>query len=243
MRIELDDITKRFGRTTALDAVKLDIEPGSIVVVLGENGAGKSTLLRILGALCVPGSGTVRYDGERFDRERLDQRRRLLFTSDVPVLFHDQTIVRNVATFLHLYGRELAGRESEIAQLMEQCRIAGLSRKIAGTLSRGQFWKVALACVAAVRPELWLVDEPFASGMDAMGLGTFRRLARSLADQEGTVIYTTQMVELAAEFSDRVCVLREGRVVLWERSDVVRQMLKDNADGAEAVLRGLRKES
>jgi ABC-type multidrug transport system ATPase subunit len=79
--------------------------------------------------------------------------------------------------------------------------------------------------------------------MDAMGLGTFRRLARSLADEEGTVIYTTQMVELAAEFSDRVCVLREGRVVLWERSAVVRQMLKDNADGAEAVLRGLRKES
>jgi ABC-type multidrug transport system ATPase subunit len=120
---------------------------------------------------------------------------------------------------------------------MEDMGIGALGLPTAGRLSRGQIWKTALACVAAVEPELWLVDEPFASGMDAVGMAAFRRQARARAEAGGTVIYTTQMVELAADFADRVCVLREGRVVLWDTSAVVRTLLASPA-GAEGVLKG-----
>ena len=97
-----------------------------------------------------------------------------------------------------------------------------------------------MACVAAIEPELWLVDEPFASGMDALGMGAFRRLARHLADQGSTVIYTTQMVEMAAEFSDHVCVIREGKLALWESSAAIREQLSHDPEGVENILRGLR---
>lgn len=111
-------------------------------------------------------------------------------------------------------------------------------RRTTAHLSRGQLWKAGLGCVAAIEPELWLVDEPFASGMDALGMGAFRRLARHLADQGGTVIYTTQMVEMAAGFSDYLCVIREGEMKLWASSDEVRKRLAADPDGVENLLRG-----
>jgi ABC-type multidrug transport system ATPase subunit len=239
MRVELQEVTKRFGGTLALDGVNLDVPAGSIVAVLGENGAGKSTLLRLLGAVCVADEGRILLDGAPFDRENLALRHRLMTIPDTPFLFFDRSVARSIAMHAHLYGRSLDGRAESLAALMDDMGIGALALRSAGRLSRGQIWKTALACVAAVEPELWLVDEPFASGMDALGMAAFRRLARARAAAGGTVIYTTQMVELAVDFADRVCVLREGRIVLWEASAGVRAILESPA-GAEGVLKGTR---
>ncbi len=238
MHIELRNVSKTFARTRALADFDLNVPPSSIVVLLGENGAGKSTLLRILAGICVPDSGLVRYDGKTFSREDIPLRRRLHFTPDMPVLFPDQTVARNVATFAALYQKPTAGREEFLAHWLEESGAAALMRRTVGLLSRGQMWKAGLACVAAAEPELWLVDEPFASGMDALGMGAFRRLARHLADQGGTIIYTTQMVEMAADFADHVCVIREGAKILWETGDEIRHRLAADPNGVENILRG-----
>ncbi len=240
MHIELQNVSKSFGRTRALGDFHLNVPPSSIVVLLGENGAGKSTLLRILAGLCVPDTGVVRYDGKVFDRENIALRKRLHFTPDMPLLFPDQTVGRNIATFAALYEKPTAGREEYLAHWLEETGSAALMRRTVARLSRGQIWKAGLGCVAAIAPELWLVDEPFASGMDALGMGAFRRLAKHLADQGGTIIYTTQMVEMAAEFSDHVCVIREGELVLWESSAETRSRIADDPNGAENILRGNR---
>lgn len=239
MHIELQDISKTFGRTTALREVSLNVPPSSIIAVLGENGAGKSTLLRLLAGVIVPDEGLLRYDGQVYQRENLALRRRLHFTPDVPLLFPDQTVARNIATFAALYEKPVEGREKELGGWLADTGAAVLMQRTVGMLSRGQIWKVGMACVAAVEPELWLVDEPFASGMDALGMGAFRRLARHLADEGGTVIYTTQMIEMAADFSDRVCVIRDGSLALWESSERIRQRIAEGPDGAENILRGL----
>ncbi len=240
MQLSIQNLTKNFPNRTALDDVTLHIPEKSIVAVLGENGAGKSTLLRILGTVYAPDRGAVFFDGKELYRERLDQRQRLLFTPDHPLLFLDETVARNVASFAHIYERSIRGRETEIAEFMDHAGIAGHAWQPAASLSRGQLWKAAMTCVMAVQPELWLVDEPFASGMDVIGMNTFKRLARQLASAQSTVIYTTQMVEIAAEFADQICVLRDGKVVLWETSEVVRQMIARDQDQGESVLRGLK---
>ncbi|MDZ4403314.1 ABC transporter ATP-binding protein [Prosthecobacter sp.] len=240
MHIELNDLSKRFGRTTALDHVDLNVPPSSIIAVLGENGAGKSTLLSLLGGVLAPDQGLIRYDGQTFSREKLELRKRLLFTPDVPFMFMDRSIAANIATFASLYDARVEEHDAELTHMLEETSIAALLDRSAGSLSRGQLWKAFMACVTVVRPELWLVDEPFASGMDVIGMGVFRRLARKLADTGGTLIYTTQMVDLAAEFSDHVCVLRQGHVVLWETSTRVREMIASAPEGQENVLRGLR---
>jgi ABC-type multidrug transport system ATPase subunit len=186
----------------------------------------------------VPDRGLVRYEGKVFSRENLALRKRLHFTPDMPLFFPDQTVARNIATFAAVYEKPVAGREEFLAGWLEDTGAAALMKRTPANLSRGQLWKAGLGCVAAIEPELWLVDEPFASGMDALGMGSFRRLARHLADQGGTVIYTTQMVEMAVGFSDHVCVIREGESVLWASSAEVRDRLAADPDGAENLLRG-----
>lgn len=238
MHIELKNVSKSFGRTHALRDFHLNVPPSSIIALLGENGAGKSTLLRILAGVCVPDTGVVRYDGKVYDRENMALRKRLHFTPDMPLLFPDQTVARNIATFAALYEKPTAGREEFLSHWLEETGSAALMKKTAALLSRGQMWKAGLGCVAAIEPELWLVDEPFASGMDALGMGAFRRLSRHLAAQGGTIIYTTQMVEMAMDFSDHICVIRDGEMGLWERSSEIRSQLAGNPDGAEKILRG-----
>lgn len=239
MHTELLNVSKTFRHTHALKDFSLNAPPSSIVALLGENGAGKSTLLRILAGLCVPDTGTVRYDGKVFDRENLPLRKRLHFTPDMPLLFPDQSVARNIATLAALYEKPTVGREDYLARWLEETGAAALMRKTAGNLSRGQIWKAGLGSVAMIEPELWLVDEPFASGMDAVGMAAFRKLARHLVDQGGTVIYTTQMVGMAAEFSDHVCVVREGARVLLENSDETRRRMAEDPDAAENILKGI----
>lgn len=240
MHIEFSDLSKRFGHTIALDQASLSVPPSSIVSVIGENGAGKSTLLALLGGVLAPDTGLIRFDGQVFSREVLELRKRLLFTPDLPLLFMDRTVASNIATLADLYDARIENHETELVSLLGETGIAALMDRTAGSLSRGQLWKAFMACVCVIQPELWLVDEPFASGMDVIGMGVFRRLVRRMADAGATVIYTTQMVDLAAGFSDHVCVLRQGRVALWESAVRVQEMIAAGPDGEENVLRGLR---
>lgn len=240
MHIEFNDLSKRFGDTTALDQASLNVPPGSIVAVIGENGAGKSTLLALLAGVLAADGGLIRFDGLPFSRENLEQRRRLLFTPDVPLMFMERSVASNIATLAFLHDAKVEDHEAGLTRMLDETGIAALLKRSAGSLSRGQLWKAFLACACVIRPELWLVDEPFASGMDVIGMGVFRRLARKLADAGGIIVYTTQMVDLAADFSDHVCVLRNGRVVLWETSAKVREMIAAAPEGQENVLRGLR---
>ena len=238
MHIEIQGLRKTFGRTRALWDFELRVPPSSVVALVGENGAGKSTLLRILAGISVPDEGLVTYDSVIFDREQMELRKRLHFIPDMPLLFLEQTVTRNISTFTALYGKTLDGREEEFTEWLRQTGGAPLMKQIAGRLSRGQIWKVGLACVAAIEPELLLADEPFASGMDELGLGAFRRLARSLVDGGSTVIYTTQMIRMAVDFSDYVCVIRDGRKAMLTESAKLRDYLASVPEGAEHILRG-----
>lgn len=238
MHIELRGVRKSFGRTRALWDFDLSVPPASVIALVGENGAGKSTLLRILAGISVPDDGLVTYDSLIFDREQMDLRKRLHFIPDMPLLFPEQSVARNISTFAALYGKNFVGREDEFSEWLMQTGCAPLMKRTAGQLSRGQMWKVGLACVAAIGPELLLADEPFASGMDELGMGAFRRLARGLVGGGSTVIYTTQMIGMAVDFSDYVCVIRDGRKAMLAESAKLRGYLAREPEGAEHILRG-----
>lgn len=105
--IELQGVSKTFGNTKALDRFDLNTPPSSLITLVGENGAGKSTLLRLLAGVSVPDKSMVRYDSVVFDREKMTLRKRLHFTPDMPLLFAERTVARNISTFTSLYGKTL----------------------------------------------------------------------------------------------------------------------------------------
>lgn len=212
MHIALDQLTKSFGSIVALDAISLAIDPGQIVVLLGPNGAGKTTLMRCLAAIAAPDGGEIRYDEETFRRDRIDLRRRLFFMPDFPYVFPEMNVIRHIGMVLDLYECDRDHLADDVISLLDEFDILALSDCPIGTLSRGQSYKAALTALIAADPEVWILDEPFASGMDPRGLAAFRRRCRQATERGRTVIYSTQIVDVVDDFADRVCVIENGRL-------------------------------
>lgn len=217
MDLWLNCISKRFPGITVFDEIKAEITSGTSVALLGSNGAGKTTLLRCLATLSSPDSGDIRLDGEILKRGRIDLRKRLMFLPDFPDLFNHTDPLAVIAMHLKLWDADRPGVEQQVADLMDRLQIASLCDIPVATFSRGQRYKTALAALAAVDPELWLLDEPFASGMDPQGIATFRHEAEEAVRKRGrTLIYSTQMVDLACGFSDKIAVISRGRLTLYD---------------------------
>ncbi|XHR31197.1 MAG: ATP-binding cassette domain-containing protein [Chthoniobacteraceae bacterium] len=212
MKVELAGITKVYGGIRALNEVRLEFSPGRIVAVVGLNGAGKSTLLQAMAGLLAFKKGDVYYDDEPFTRDRVDFRKRLAFLPDFPVAYTHMTVLEHIAMVLHLYEKDGPGAEERVLDLLRAFSMVPLARAPMGALSRGQLYKAALIALIAAAPELWLLDEPMASGMDALGLREFEKSARTAAARGATIIYTTQILSVAQRFSDEVVVLNQGRV-------------------------------
>jgi ABC-type multidrug transport system ATPase subunit len=111
-------------------------------------------------------------------------------------------------------------------------------------LSRGQGYKTALAAMVLVSPDVWLIDEPFASGMDPNGISYFKRRSRQAASEGKLVIYSTQILDIAESFSDRVCVIHKGDVRAFDSVEALsRSNSRDSESGVlEQVLQRLREE-
>ena len=172
MHIKLEAVTKRYGRLRALEDISLTIEPGEIVAALGSNGAGKTTLLRCLCAIAAPDRGRVLFDGEPFHRGRVDLRQKLLFLSDFPIVFPQLTVARHIAMILGLYGKDGGESAEAVTQHLYGLDLLPTVDTVVGQLSRGQIYKVALATLLSIDPELWLFDEPFARGWIRAGSRT-----------------------------------------------------------------------
>lgn len=212
MNVRVVGLTKRYGREMALDGVTVDLEPGRIAVVLGLNGAGKSTLLHCLAGLIAPSRGHILFDGEAFHRDRVDVRQRFAFLPDFPLFFTSMTVLEHCAMTLRLYGKDDEEAETRVVELLKRFDLLSLANAQLATLSRGQAYKAALVAVFAAEPDLLMFDEPMASGMDALGLREFRKMARYFASRGGTVLYTTQIISVAEQFSDEVILLHKGRL-------------------------------
>jgi ABC-2 type transport system ATP-binding protein len=132
-------------------------------------------------------------------------------------------------------------REEPIELVLELLRafdmLPSATRKV-GTLSRGQTYKAGLIPIIAVAPDLLLLDEPFASGMDPMGILAMKGSVRDLTARGGTVVYTTQIMDVVEKFSSLVCVLHKGRVL---GCDSLERLLSEHeGEGLESLFKGLR---
>jgi ABC-type multidrug transport system ATPase subunit len=223
MKIEIVRASKSFGKVEALRDVSLTFDSGQIIALLGPNGAGKTTLLRLLAGILVCDRGEVRYDGQLLRRDRLDLRRRFHFLPDIPYFLPASTLVRHIGMALHLYGMDGNGSEERVVELLRDFDLLPLAESPLHALSRGQLYKGTLATLMAINPELWLVDEPFASGMDPHGITVFRQRARQAAQQGHTLIFSTQLLDVAERFADRVCVIHRGEIRAFDALFTLRE--------------------
>lgn len=232
MNIELRAITKSYGRLRALDHVSITMTPGQVVTLMGPNGAGKTTLLRALYGLVRPDQGSILFDGQEFHRERMDLRQKMFFLPDFPPLFGSETVLRNIAIILHLFGADGPGAKDKVLTLLREFELLPQALNPVQSLSRGQLYKTALIGMIAADRELWMFDEPFASGMDPLGLELFKHHVHAAAQRGRTILYTTQILDVAERFADRICVIHQGEIKAFDTFTA----LQARAENKEQVL-------
>lgn len=240
MHLDLRHVTKSYDALRALDDFSLTVAPGTIVAVIGLNGAGKTTLLRSLAGLVAPTRGEIILNSQPYRRDCLPLRREIFFLPDFPVLFAQHTPLQHLSLLLRVYERDPAGLEDTLIGLLRDFDLLAVAETPVGHLSRGQVYKVALAALVAVRPSLWLLDEPFASGLDPQGLAMLKHHARAAAAAGATVLYSTQILEIAEKFSDLLCVIDRGQLRATYTRAQLAALPMEGPDSLETRLRQFR---
>jgi ABC-type multidrug transport system ATPase subunit len=207
--VQLQDVSRIFGRFPALRKVSISLTCGRCYVLLGENGAGKSTLLRILAGLLEPTLGTARIFTNGKAEKIAGQRARVGYMSHAPMLYDELSAMENLRYFAGLY-RTCACLTPEEALLAVGLDPA-LTRPV-GQFSQGMRQRTSLARVLLPQPELLLLDEPF-SNMDAASAGKMVALLGGLRPANRTVVLTTHQRSLAEPLADYLLTMEAGQLI------------------------------
>jgi ABC-2 type transport system ATP-binding protein len=205
--IELHDIVKTFGPVRALDGLHLTVDPGEVHGFLGPNGAGKSTTIRVLLGLLKADSGHATLLGGDPWRQAAELHRRVAYVPGDVSLWPNLT----GGEVIDVVGRMRGGLDDKRrADMLERFELD--PRKKARTYSKGNRQKVALVAALASRAELYLLDEP-TSGLDPLMEAEFQRAVLELKHEGATVLLSSHILAEAEALSDRISIIRAGRVV------------------------------
>jgi putative spermidine/putrescine transport system ATP-binding protein len=211
MRIALRGVTKRFGASTAVDELSLEIQPGELVALVGGSGCGKTTTLRLIAGFERPDAGEIRFD-DRVVNDIPPSRRGVGIVFQSYALFPTMTVADNIAFGLRVARWPQAQIRERVAELLALTHLGGLESRYANQLSGGQQQRVALARALARRPEILLLDEPL-SALDAKIRLRLRAEIRKIQQDLGvTTLYVTHDQEEALSLADRLAVMRSGRI-------------------------------
>lgn len=205
------DLGKWYDNRCVLDAVNLDIVPGSLLTLLGANGAGKSTLLRMLATLTGISRGELFLFGEKATTASTALRARIGMIGHQPILYRDLSVMENLLFFGGLYGISEPRRRAE--ELLARVGLTDRGGDAVKNLSRGMTQRVAIARALMHDPPLLLADEPFA-GLDAPSSTNLERLLNDLQHQGKTIILSNHDIAQSLRLARQVIVLRQGRVVI-----------------------------
>jgi len=219
--IRVEGLTKRFGRSTALDGFHLEVEPGEIHGFLGPNGAGKSTTIRILLGLVRPTAGVVEVLGRDPWHDPSATNRHVAYVPGDVALWPGLTGGEAIDLLLRLRG---GGDRAERDRLIAAFELDPRTRSRA--YSKGNRQKVALIAALAARAPLYILDEP-TSGLDPLMESVFRDEIRRVRDAGSTVLLSSHLLGEVEQLCDRVTIIRAGRHVETAR-------LEDLVRGAES---------
>lgn len=211
MKIDVRDLSKRFGDVEAVSNVSFTVQAGELLGLLGPSGSGKTTVLRMIAGLESPSSGDILIDGVRVNDLSVQQRN-IGFVFQHYALFKHMTVFDNVAFGLSIKKCEKSEIQHRVAELLQLMGLPNLSGRYPHQLSGGQRQRVAIARALAPRPTVLLLDEPFGA-VDAQVRQELREWLIRLHDELAvTSLFVTHDQEEAMEVSNRLIVFSKGRL-------------------------------
>lgn len=212
LAIEAHGLVKRYGTTTALAGIDLEVEQGRVLGVLGPNGAGKTTAVRILATLLRPDDGTAKVAGHDVVREPKAVRRLIGLTGQYASVDEDLTGLQNLVMIGQLLDLTRAKARARADELLAEFDLTDAAKRLTKTYSGGMRRRLDLAASLIGRPEVVYLDEP-TTGLDPAKRDDVWNMVRALTAKGTTVLLTTQYLEEADALADDVTVIDHGRVI------------------------------
>jgi gliding motility-associated transport system ATP-binding protein len=235
--IEVENLTKRYGRHTAVDGISFRVHKGEILGFLGPNGAGKTTTMRILTCYLPPTEGTARVAGFDVFEQPLEVKRRIGYTPETPPLYPDMDVGSFLDFCAKIKGVAGKDRKARISDVMEKTRISDVRGTLIGRLSKGYRQRVGLAQALLHNPDVLILDEPTA-GLDPKQIIETRELIKGLGG-EHTIVLSTHILPEVSMTCGRVVIINKGRVVAEDTPENLTHRLQ----GAATVRLEVRGES
>ena len=209
--IAIQGVVKRYGDTTIIDRLELEIRHGEFFTLLGPSGCGKTTLLRMIAGFIIPDEGRLILDKQDITRMPAHKRETGMVFQDY-ALFPDKTVFDNVAYGLRVRKVPAPQIKQKVERILERVELGHLAQRYPGELSGGQRQRVALARALLIEPRVLLMDEPL-SNLDAKLRIQMRDVIRQLQQESNiTAIFVTHDQEEALSMSDRIALLRNGKI-------------------------------
>jgi ABC-2 type transport system ATP-binding protein len=211
--IEVQHLTKRYGRVTAVDDLTFRVERGEILGFLGPNGAGKTTTMRILTGYIPATDGKAVVAGFDVFDQPIEAKRRTGYLPETPPLYPEMT-VREYLQFvarIKIKGISAAERRTRVQDSMRRTRVDDMANRHCGKLSKGYRQRVGLAQAILHNPEVLILDEPTA-GLDPKQIIETRQLIKELAGTH-TIVLSTHILPEVSQTCDRVVIINKGRMV------------------------------
>ena len=211
LSIEVNRLTKRFGKFTAVDDVTFNVARGEIFGFLGANGAGKTTIIRMLCGLLNPSSGRATVGGFDVGKQPDLVKENIGYMSQKFSLYMDLTVIENLTFFGGVYHLSASALKERIAWALDMAGLAGREKSLTSELSGGWRQRLALGCAILHEPKIIFLDEP-TSGVDPLSRRKFWELIDRLAERGTTVFVTTHYLD-EAEYCNRIMLIHAGRLI------------------------------
>ncbi len=229
--IKVESLTKRYGRTVAVDDISFAVEKGQIVGFLGPNGAGKTTTMRVLTCFLPPTSGGATMAGFDVLKEPFEVKKRIGYLPETPPLYPEMEVSEYLSFVGRLKGVPKSGLARRVDEVCGLCAIGDVRSKLISHLSKGYRQRVGLAQAIIHNPDVLILDEPTA-GLDPKQIIETRELIKELAKAgEHTIILSTHILPEVEQTCEHVIIISKGKLVATDTVENLTHRLR----GAESI--------
>ncbi|MDH5639287.1 MAG: ABC transporter ATP-binding protein [Nitrospinota bacterium] len=234
--IKVENVTKIYGHTVAVDDLSLEVKAGEVFGLLGPNGAGKTTTMKMLAGLLIPTSGKMSVDGHDVQTNPLEAKRVIGFVPDKPFIYEKLS----GHEFLE-FVREIFQVDKDPAVIARQERLLkmflldGWLDELVESYSHGMRQKLIITSALIHNPKALIIDEPMV-GLDAKGMRQVKELFREMADDGATVLVSTHTMAIAQEVCDRIAILNKGKILTMGTMEELKASSHSSEQDLESIF-------
>ena len=219
--IRIEGLTKKYKDVVAVDNLSLSVQKGELFSLLGVNGAGKTTTIKMLSCLTQPTSGDAFLNGKSINKDTATMKSLIAVSPQETAVAPGLSVRENLELMCGVHGFTKEKQKVKISELTELLGLESVSKKKAGKLSGGWQRRLSIAMALISEPEILFLDEP-TLGLDVLARSDLWDLIRSLKGKV-TIILTTHYMEEAETLSDRIAIMKDGKLLVCDTADKIKE--------------------